>query len=224
MDELRRITNHYGIVLIYDEVKTGFRAALGGAQEIYNIKPDITTLGKAIGGGFPIGVVGGKKEIMNISRPKASGDVFNVGAGKQSSAKDILFHSGTYNGHPTILAAGIATIQRLEQDFNQTLSYTNRLKSNIELLGEKAKVPLKAIGIGTIFSVVCTREQRISHYRDLQKSNLSLRKELDFHLLNEGVYTKPLNRYSISTAHGERELELTLRAYETILNHRLGGS
>ncbi|MDQ0256566.1 glutamate-1-semialdehyde 2,1-aminomutase [Evansella vedderi] len=223
IDSLRRVTKQYGIVLIFDEVKTGFRTSLGGAQQLYNVVPDITTLGKVIGGGFPIGVVGGKEEIMKISQPKASGDVFDAGQGKHSSAKDILFHSGTYNGHPTILAAGLATIERLEKDFDRILSYTNTLKRNIEYLGKKANVPLKAIGLGTIFSVVCTKENSIRHYRDLQETNLGLRKQLDFHLLNEGIYTKPLNRYSISSAHGERELEKTVKAYERVLNNRLEG-
>ncbi|MBU9711453.1 aspartate aminotransferase family protein [Evansella tamaricis] len=223
MDRLRNVTKKHGIVLIFDEVKTGFRSALGGGQEIYNIKPDITTLGKVIGGGFPIGLVGGKEEILSISKPKAAGDVFDVGQGAESSAKEILFHSGTYNGHPTILAAGLATIQRLEQDFDATLAYTNTLREKIEDLGKKANVPLSTVGLGTIFSVICTRDSNIRHYRDLQKTNLELRKEMDFHLLNEGIYTKPLNRYSISTSHGEKELEATLNAYQTVLNKRLGG-
>ncbi|WP_143522577.1 aminotransferase class III-fold pyridoxal phosphate-dependent enzyme, partial [Pseudomonas sp. 2822-17] len=81
MNKLREITSRNGIILIFDEVKTGFRSSLGGGQEIYDITPDITTLGKVIGGGFPIGVVGGKEDILTISKPKASGDVFNVGQG-----------------------------------------------------------------------------------------------------------------------------------------------
>ncbi|MDG5789199.1 aspartate aminotransferase family protein [Evansella sp. AB-P1] len=222
MNKLKRLTEKYGILLIFDEVKTGFRVALGGAQEVYNINPDITTLGKVIGGGFPIGIVGGREDILTITRPKASGDVFDVGQGKGSSAKDILFHSGTYNGHPTILAAGLATIEKLEQEFQQVLTYTNILKDNIEKIGNKENVPLKTIGLGTIFSVICTSKNKIRHYRDLQKTDLSLRKTIDFHLLNEGIYTKPLNRYSISTAHGDRELEKTIQAYEKVLKHHLG--
>ncbi|WP_078595251.1 aspartate aminotransferase family protein [Evansella clarkii] len=223
MKKLREITEKNNIVLIFDEVKTGFRTALGGGQELYDVKPDITTLGKVIGGGFPIGVVGGRKDIINISRPKPSGDVFDAGHGKKSASKEVLFHSGTYNGHPTILAAGLATINLLEREFNSVVEHTKRLREGIESAGKKAGVPLRTVGLGTIFSVVCTREEKIRNYRDLQKTNLELRKEMDFHLLNEGIYTKPLNRYSISTAHGERELEATLKAYETVLTERLGG-
>ncbi|WP_096189452.1 aspartate aminotransferase family protein [Evansella halocellulosilytica] len=224
MTKLREVTNELGIIFIFDEVKTGYRVALGGAQAIYQVNPDMTTLGKVIGGGFPVGLVGGKEEILNISCPKASGDVFNASESKTSTAKEILFHSGTYNGHPTILAAGLATIQRLEKDFANVVSNTNILKANIEDIGKKAGVPLKAIGVGSIFSVVCTTEANILHYRDLQKTDLSLRKEIDFHLISEGIYTKPMNRYSVSTAHGEEELKKTIQAYEKVLFDRLRGS
>ncbi|SDZ02430.1 glutamate-1-semialdehyde 2,1-aminomutase [Evansella caseinilytica] len=216
IEDLRKLTATLQIALIFDEVKTGFRVAMGGAQELYGVKPDLTTLGKVVGGGFPIGIVGGKEAILNRSRPKGNGDVFDVGQGKSSAAREILFHSGTYNGHPTILAAGLAAIHRLEQDFAHTVLYTETMRKDIEALGRKNGIPLKAVGVGTIFNVVCT-ETTIRHYRDLQKTDLELRKQIDFHLLNEGIYTKPLNRYSISTAHGERELELTLTAYETVL-------
>ncbi|MFA9555880.1 aspartate aminotransferase family protein [Evansella sp. AB-rgal1] len=221
MDRLKRVAKKYDVLLIFDEVKTGFRVALGGAQQVYNLKPDITTLGKVIGGGFPIGIVGGREEILAITKPKAKGDVFDAGQGKNSSAKEILFHSGTYNGHPTILAAGLATMERLEQDFDDVLSYTNILRENIEKIARSAGIPLKTLGLGTIFSVLCTSDDEIKHYRDLQKTDLSLRKKLDFHLLEEGIYTKPLNRYSISTAHGDRELDKTLKAYDKALQ-RLG--
>ncbi|ADU31225.1 aspartate aminotransferase family protein [Evansella cellulosilytica] len=221
MDLLRKVTKKYGIVLIFDEVKTGFRVSLGGAQSVYNISPDLTTLGKAIGGGFPIGLVGGKEKIMATSSPKVAGDVFDVGQGNNSSAKDTLFHSGTYNGHPTILAAGLATIDRLQKEFSIVEENTTILRRKLEHVAKKANVPIKTVGIGTIFSVLCTREKNIYNYRDLQKTNLPLRKEIDYHLLDEGIYTKPLNRYSLSTEHGEEELNKTINAYERVLNSRL---
>ncbi|UCZ52024.1 aspartate aminotransferase family protein [Bacillus shivajii] len=219
--KLREITERYGILLIFDEVKTGFRVALGGGQERYEVTPDITTLGKVVGGGFPIGVVGGKDDILNISRPKTTGDVFDAGQSKTSTAKDILFHSGTYNGHPTILAAGLATIKHLEKDFHRVITNTEILKDKIEEIGEKTGVPLKAVGVGSIFSVVCTQESKIRHYRDLQRTDLNLRKEIDFELLQEGIYTKPLNRYSVSTAHGQKEIDKTVDAYEKVLKQRM---
>ncbi|WP_210468340.1 aspartate aminotransferase family protein [Sporosarcina sp. 6E9] len=218
MDELRNLTTELGILLIFDEVKTGFRVSLGGAQELYEIKPDITTLGKVVGGGFPFGIVGGKKEIMDISTPSAASDVFDNSQSKASSAQDVLFHSGTYNGHPTILAAGIATIELLENEIQHVFDMTDKLKTGINQLFSTKGIESQTIGLGSIFNLVLTDRKQIRNYRDLQQSNFKLRKEIDYHLLSLGVYTKPLNRYSLSTAHGEKEIDRTLDAYEKTLN------
>ncbi|WP_257350695.1 aspartate aminotransferase family protein [Pseudalkalibacillus decolorationis] len=217
MDGLRKITDQLGILLIYDEVKTGFRLGLGGAQSVYQIKPDLTTLGKVVGGGFPIGIIGGKKDILEVSAPKASSDVFDSSQSKQSSAKEVLFHSGTYNGHPTILAAGLATIKHLEQEIDHVLAVTDQLKEGICNLFKKRGIAMQTVGLGSIFNVVITEKDKILNYRDMQQSNFALRKELDFQLLAEGVYTKPLNRYSLSTVHGETEVNRTLESYDKVL-------
>ncbi|WP_096198953.1 aspartate aminotransferase family protein [Bacillus sp. FJAT-45350] len=224
MDGIGKLTKELGIVLIFDEVKTGYRLGLGGAQEIYNITPDLTTLGKVIGGGYPIGVVGGKREIMMVSAPSVASDVFDSSQSKKSSAKDVLFHSGTYNGHPTILAAGLATIKVLERESEKVFDVTNILKSRLEKLFKSKGIPMKAVGIGSIFSVVLTNKDKIRNYRDLQETDLVTRKEMDIYLLNEGIYTKPLNRYSVSTAHSLKEVELTVAAYERVLTKMFGGS
>ncbi|TMN21664.1 aspartate aminotransferase family protein [Lentibacillus cibarius] len=218
MDGLRRITEELGILLIFDEVKTGFRIGLGGAQSFYNIKPDLTTLGKVVGGGFPVGIIGGKKEILELSAPSASSDVFDSSQSHQSKAKDTLFHSGTYNGHPTILAAGLATINVLEQEIEHVFSITNQLKQGICELFGKYGISMQTVGVGSIFNVVITEKETINHYRDLQQSDFALRRELDLGLLTQGIYTKPLNRYSIATVHGQREVNQTLEAYEKVLS------
>ena len=218
MEGLRNLNDGVGILLIYDEVKTGFRVSLGGAQELYGIKPDITTLGKVVGGGFPFGIVGGKKEIMDISAPSAASDVFDNSQSKGSDAQDVLFHSGTYNGHPTILAAGLATIGLLEKEIHQVFAMTEKLKTGINQLFASKGLNSQTIGIGSIFNIVLTDREQVQNYRDLQQSNFGLRKEIDYHLLSLGVYTKPLNRYSLSTAHGEKEIDRTLDAYEKTLN------
>ena len=184
MDGLRKVTEELGILLIFDEVKTGFRLSLGGAQQIYDIKPDITALGKVVGGGFPFGIVGGKKEIMDVSAPSAYSDVFDSSQSKHSGAQDVLFHSGTYNGHPTILAAGLETIAVLEQEIESVFEVTERLKTGIcELFAAKG-VNARAIGMGSIFNVVITEKDEVKNYRELQQSDFALRKEIDYHLLD----------------------------------------
>ncbi len=218
MEGLRKLTTELGILLLFDEVKTGFRLGLGGAQEIYGIIPDITALGKVVGGGFPIGIVGGKKEIMDMSAPSAASDVFDSSQSKRSGAQDVLFHSGTYNGHPTILAAGLATIEILEEEIEHVFTVTEQLKKGINELFSTKGIPAQTIGMGSIFNVVITDKESVRSYRDLQESNFSLRKEIDYHLLSQGIYVKPLNRYSMATVHGQKEIDRTLEAYENTLN------
>lgn len=217
MDGLRKVTEELGILLIFDEVKTGFRMGIGGAQSIYGIKPDITALGKVIGGGFPVGIIGGKKDIMMVSAPLAASDVFDSSTSKKSSARDVLFHSGTYNGHPTILAAGLAVVGVLENEMDRVLSTTEQLKVGIRKLFTSRGINMQTIGLGSIFNVVITEKEIVRNYRDMQQSNFALRKEIDFNLFAEGIYSKPLNRYSLSTAHGEKEINDTLEAYDRVL-------
>ncbi|MEB1806184.1 MAG: aspartate aminotransferase family protein [Bacillaceae bacterium] len=221
--QLRDLTEQFGIVFIFDEVKTGYRLALGGAQQLFNVKADLTTLGKVVGGGYPIGIVGGKKEIMMESAPSIAADVFDTSQSKNSSAKDVLFHSGTYNGHPTILAAGLRTIEILEKELDRVILLTDELKMRLEKLFKSYNIPMKAVGTGSIFSVILTEKDKILNYRDLQKTDLTTRKEIDFYLLAEGIYTKPLNRYSLSTAHTMKEVEMTISAYEKVLKRLYGG-
>ncbi|WHY73680.1 aspartate aminotransferase family protein [Fictibacillus enclensis] len=218
MQGLRKITEELGILLIFDEVKTGFRLGIGGAQSVYGVHPDLTTLGKVLGGGFPVGVVGGKKDILMVSAPSSSSDVFDSSQSKHSRARDVLFHSGTYNGHPTILAAGLATINVLQDEMEHVLSVTDRLKSGIQMLFAERGIAMQSIGLGTIFNVVITELEDVRNYREFQQSNFTLRRELDFYLLSQGIYTKPLNRYSLSTMHGENEINRTLEAYDYALS------
>ncbi len=220
MHGLRKITEELGIVLIFDEVKSGFRMGIGGAQQYYDVKPDLTILGKVIGGGFPFGIVGGKKEIMMESAPRQQSDVFDPSQSKRSKAQDVLFHSGTYNGHPTILAVAHAVLDILEETGDRALIFSEKLKTSLEELFKQKGIPMQALGLGTIFNIVLT-EHKVNSYRDLQNTNLALRKQIDYHLLAEGIYNKPLNRYNVSVVHGERELEKTLDAYQKVLFQKI---
>lgn len=221
MQGLKKLTDELNIVLIFDEVKTGFRVALGGAQSIYHVKPDITALGKVLGGGFPVGAVGGKKEIMMQSAATIKGDVFSVG-GNSDKTQEVVFHSGTYNGHPLVLAAGLETIRILEEEHLLTIlfSHTKHLRSRLEKLYASYHIPMKTIGIGSIFNIIFTKEP-IEHYRDMWEADTSFRKAIDIELLNLGVYVKPLNRYSMSIAHTLDDIEKTVEAHEIAINNVL---
>lgn len=210
---LRKITRELNIMLIFDEVKTGYRLGIGGAQSVYQVLPDITALGKVLGGGFPVGAVGAGKELMELMAPDRGRDIF--AAGKSDNKGEILFHSGTYNGHPMVLAAGLATIQVLEQNnvMEKLLHNTDHLRASLEKLYEHYGIPMKTVGAGSIFNIVMT-DKEVKNYRDLQKSNIRLREKIDLELLQLGVYTKPLNRYSLSVVHTEKDIQETLDAHE----------
>ncbi|QRG69148.1 aspartate aminotransferase family protein [Brevibacillus choshinensis] len=204
MKNLRELTTKLGIVLIFDEVKTGFRIEVGGAQAFYGVQPDLTALGKVVGGGFPIGVVGGKRDIMELASPLRS-----------SKKSEVVFHSGTFNGNPLSIAAGLATIRYLKQpgNFAQIVAQTNELRTGIDALAKEYALPFHTLGEGTIFNVLATGET-VGHYRDLGKNNNQLRLALDYLLMENGVYSKPMNRFSLSAAHGPAEVKATLDAFE----------
>ncbi|GAX91042.1 aspartate aminotransferase family protein [Effusibacillus lacus] len=201
---LRDLTEKLGMVLIFDEVKTGFRVSLGGAQAFYGVQPDLTALGKVVGGGFPIGVVGGKQEILDMCSP-----------GRSPKREEVVFHSGTFNGNPVSLAAGLATIRYLKQPgkFESIVNRTNELRKGIESLAQSFEVPIRTIGAGTIFNVLAI-EGDVSNYRDLSRNRKDWRLALDYLLMDNGVYSKPLNRFSMSDAHGPKEIQATLEAFE----------
>ncbi len=214
---LRKITEELGILLIFDEVKTGFRLSLGGAQKLYDVKPDITALGKVLGGGFPVGAIGGKREIMMIIAPNEGRDILTAGAQNGNKA-NVLFHSGTFNGHPTVLAAGLATIHLLEQEgvMDSLLGKTMLLRTNLEDVYRAHGVKMQTVGMGSIFNIILA-EGPIKNYRDMSKANMKLRKEIDYELLRLGIYTKPLNRYSMSIVHSEKDIYRTVAAHEEAL-------
>lgn len=221
---LRKLTEELNIVLIFDEVKTGFRVALGGAQSVYNVKPDLTALGKVLGGGFPVGAVGGKKEIMMQSAANAKGDVFAVGSDSKATT-NVVFHSGTYNGHPVVLAAGLETIRLLEEEqlLENLFANTMQLRKRLESLYQSYHLNMKTIGMGSIFNIVFI-DSNVQHHRDMWDANIELRQEIDMELLNLGIYLKPLNRYSMSIAHTLRDIDDTIKAHknaiENVLNRR----
>ncbi|HHY67630.1 MAG TPA: aspartate aminotransferase family protein [Alicyclobacillus sp.] len=199
VQNLRRWTQENSIPLIFDEVKTGFRVSLGGAQEYYGVKPDLTTLGKVVGGGFPIGVVGGKQEILSLCSPLRS--------------QQPLFHSGTYNGNPMSLAAGLATMRQLSQPgyFDTIVENTRKLREGIEQLSEHYRAGWTTLGVGTIFNLVESGEPPLSK---ASGDGRLRRLQLDYLLMERGVFLKPMNRFSLSGVHEAQDIENTLKAFE----------
>ncbi len=202
LSDVRTLTAKLGMVLIFDEVKTGFRTSLGGAQGYYNVQPDLTALGKILGGGLPIGAVGGRRELLELCSP-----------GRSKGLDDVVFHSGTFNGNPLSLAAGLATIGFLEAPgrFSELLEATEALKTGITTSAEEHGFGVDTPGAGTIFNVAFRQH---GTYRTAVPAPNQLRQALDFSLMHHGVFSKPMNRFSMATSHGEAEIAHTLSAFE----------
>lgn len=211
LQALRKWTEKQEIPLIFDEVKTGFRLGLSGAQGRYGVTPDLTTLGKVLGGGFPVGAVGGRRAILEMASPALRGDVLTGGRASARS-RDVLFHSGTYNGHPTVLAAGLATIRHLEEDgmFPEVEAATHQLRNGMEAILARWGWCATTSGVGTIFNLMLSPRP----LRNEEHPDVGWRRTLDLHLLERGIYIKPMNRFSLSTVHTPEVIAETLDRFE----------
>ncbi|MEI7826323.1 MAG: glutamate-1-semialdehyde 2,1-aminomutase [Euryarchaeota archaeon] len=196
--DVRKVTEENETLLIFDEVITGFRLCIGGAQCLYGVTPDLTTLGKIVGGGFPIGVFGGKNEIMENIAP--SGGVFNA---------------GTFSGHPVSLAAGLATLNVLnEEGYRRVNGLGDLLRRMLVDLLEELDIRYTVQGIGTMFQVFFT-EKSVRNYQDALTCNVDAYKQLAAFMREEGIFLAP-SQYEtnfISLAHSNEDLEYTIRAY-----------
>ncbi|MDX1920011.1 MAG: glutamate-1-semialdehyde 2,1-aminomutase [Candidatus Caenarcaniphilales bacterium] len=204
LQNLRSICSEYQTLLVFDEVMTGFRVSKGGAQELYDIKPDLTTLGKIIGGGLPVGAYGGKKEIMELIAP--SGPVYQA---------------GTLSGNPLGMIAGATTLSLLsEKGFYDNLEdYGKNLEKGIREIAFKKGVPIVLNRCGSMLSVFFTQEPRVINYKQAKKSNTEFFAKFYHSMLKQGVYLPPsqFEAWFFSAKHGDKELEITLKAFEKSL-------
>lgn len=200
LQEIRRACDEVGAILIFDEVITGFRLSKGGAQKIFNIEPDVTVLGKIIGGGFPVGAFGGRREYMENIAP----------AGK-------VYNAGTFNGNPVTMSAGLAVIRKLDDRVYAELeSKTEYLCKGLEEIFEDAKIPTQINRIGSMFTIFFTQ----SLVRDAESARSARAEEfMKLHrlILERGVFLPPSQFEScfLSTAHSQEDLDNTLQAFSS---------
>ncbi len=201
LSELRALCSQNGIVFIVDEVMTGFRIALGGAQQLYNITPDITTLGKIIGGGLPVGAYGGKKEIMSMVAPAGP-----------------MYQAGTLSGNPLAMAAGIEMLKILKSDpsiYSRLEEKSSRLEKGFQSIIEKHNLPLMQNRVGSMFTVFFTKRNVIDY--DTAKAADVKKFALYFNeMLNRGIYLAPsqFEAAFMSDAHTDDDIERTIEAAE----------
>jgi glutamate-1-semialdehyde 2,1-aminomutase len=182
---LREITKRYNIVLMFDEVQT-FRLAPGGAQELYGVVPDLTALGKIIGGGFPVGGFGGRAEIMAL---------FDQSEGGTART---LTHHGTFNGNPITTAAGVATMKELKPEVYERLSHTGEeMRREIKTLCDEHGIEAQVTGEGSLFKIHFT-DQPITDYRSWLADDKKMEQRLFYFCMNRGVYIESSARVALS--------------------------
>ena len=205
LEGLREVCDSYGSVLIFDEVMTGFRVSLGGGQAHYGVTPDITTLGKVVGGGMPVGAFGGARRIMEKIAPLGP-----------------VYQAGTLSGNPLAMAAGLATLRLVEQPgfYDAIATRVERLISGILARAQEAGIPMSANHVGAMFGLFFTSEERITSFSQaVERCNID-RFRLFFHgMLNEGIYLAPsaFEAGFVSAAHTDADIEATIEAAGRVL-------
>lgn len=204
LEGLRLATQQYGMVLIFDEVVTGFRLAWGGAQEHYGVVPDLACYGKAITGGFALSAVVGRGDILAAADPRRRGH------------GPYCFLSGTLTGNPIAAAAGLASLELLEQPgvYERLHHLGDQVRQGIESIGRRVGSPIQAIGDGPVLQV-CFSEQRICNWRDYLEADSRLAVRFGYEMIRNGVYCTPGGKIYLSFAHSDADVERILERAET---------
>jgi glutamate-1-semialdehyde 2,1-aminomutase len=205
LEGLRRICDEHGAVLIFDEVMTGFRVDLGGAQRRYGVNPDLTTLGKVIGGGMPVGAFGGRHEIMEHLAPLGP-----------------VYQAGTLSGNPIAMKAGLATLELVsEVGFYEKLERkTARLVEGIMQRAVEAGIPMAANQVGGMFGLFFSEEDNVTSFAQVTACDLDRFKRFFHAMLEAGIYLAPsaFEAGFVSSAHSDEDIELTIEAADRVLN------
>ena len=199
LEAMRELCTKYGAVLIFDEVMTGFRTALGGAQSVYGVTPDLTTLGKVIGGGLPVGAFGGKAEIMNCIAPLGG-----------------VYQAGTLAGSPLAVAAGLAMLTEIQRPgfHDQLTARTAQMLAGLQELADAAGVPFTTNQVGGMFGCFFSEEEQVTRFDQVMACNVEQFKRYFHLMLENNIYLAPsaFEAGFVSAAHGDKEIELTLAA------------
>jgi len=203
LESLREACDESGAVLIFDEVMTGFRVALGGAQSIYKVTPDLTTLGKIIGGGMPVGAFGGKREIMQKIAPTGP-----------------VYQAGTLSGNPIAMTAGLKTLEIISRpDFYSDLNdKTRQLLKGLKEKAEVAKIPFTTTQVGAMFGLFFTNLEEVSSFQQVMNCDSERFKQFFHGMLEQGVYLAPSSFEAgfLSSAHSSADIQKTLGTAEEV--------
>ncbi|MGZ8152223.1 MAG: glutamate-1-semialdehyde 2,1-aminomutase [Methylovulum sp.] len=203
LETLRQVCDDYSSVLIFDEVMTGFRVALGGAQGYYGIKPDLTTLGKIIGGGMPVGAFGGCRKIMEHLAPLGP-----------------VYQAGTLSGNPVAMAAGLKTLELIDQPgfYEALTAKTEKLTAGLQERAAGAGIALTTNSVGGMFGMFFSAEEKITSFAQVMRCDQALFKRFFHAMLEQGVYLAPsaFEAGFVSIAHTDDDLNKTLNSAEAV--------
>jgi len=198
---LRQLCDDYGVVLIFDEVMTGFRVALGGAQTLYEVRPDLTTLGKVIGGGMPVGAFGGRQEIMQCVAPLGP-----------------VYQAGTLSGNPIAMTAGLVTLNEISAPgfFDNLTVKTEQLVAGLAERAAQTNIPFTTNQVGGMFGLFFSEEEKIDTFDQVMACDTERFNKFFHGMLDRGVNLAPSPFESgfVSAAHGEKQIQFTLDAAE----------
>ena len=205
LEGLRKLCDQHGALLIFDEVMTGFRVARGGAQELYHVNPDLTTLGKVIGGGMPVGAFGGRRDVMSQLAPTGP-----------------VYQAGTLSGNPIAMTAGLKTIELISQpDFYSQLEETTaRVVNGIVGAAADVGIDMNSVYAGGMFGLFFTTEPKVSNFKQATECNQQQFKQFFHGMLSEGIYFAP-SAYEagfVSAVHSNNDVETTLEAAAKVLS------
>ena len=205
LESLRRCCTESGALMILDEVMTGFRVALGGAQSVYNVTPDLTTIGKVLGGGLPAAAFGGRKDIMASLAPDGP-----------------VYQAGTLSGNPLAMAAGLATLEEISKPdfFNTLAARTQLLVDGFASIAAENCIPLATESMGGMFGFVFTEDSPVRRFSQVAAADTERFRSFFHSMLAEGVYLAPsaFEAGFVSSAHGDDEISQTLEAARKVLS------
>ena len=205
LESLRRCCTESGALMILDEVMTGFRVALGGAQSVYNVTPDLTTIGKVLGGGLPAAAFGGRKDIMASLAPDGP-----------------VYQAGTLSGNPLAMAAGLATLEEISKPdfFNTLAARTQLLVDGFASIAAENCIPLATESMGGMFGFVFTEDSPVRRFSQVASADTERFRSFFHGMLAEGVYLAPsaFEAGFVSSAHGDDEISQTLEAARKVLS------
>ncbi|MCO1333431.1 glutamate-1-semialdehyde 2,1-aminomutase [Microbulbifer sp. OS29] len=203
LETLREVCDQHGALLILDEVMTGFRVSLTGAQGFFDIEADLTTLGKVIGGGMPVGAFGGKREIMEQIAPLGP-----------------VYQAGTLSGNPVAMVAGLETLRLVQESgfYEPLITKTERLVEGILAAGKAAGIPITANKAGSMFGFFFTEEPQVTNYQQVMDCSNERFNQFFHGMLEEGVYLAPASYEAgfMSAAHSDEDIEATIAAAERV--------